>query len=121
MKKILLIEDDLFLKQLYTDVLTQEGYNVVSIEDGNVALKEIEKNTWDLILLDIMLPGLDGFTILDTLIKEKKRPSCPIVFMTNMDGNEQDIKKLSKANDYWIKSNMSPPDFIEKVNNLFLP
>lgn len=119
MKKILLVEDDVFLKQLYTDILTQASYEVVSIDEGTEALKQIEDHTWDLILLDIILPNMDGFTILNTLIEKNKKPTCPIVFMTNLDGNEDDKIKLGKADDFWIKSNMSPPEFLEKVKNTF--
>ena len=116
MKKILVVEDDQFLKQLYIDILKQEHYDVESVDDGAKALKVMEKETWDLILLDMILPHMDGYTILTTLIENKKRPACPVVFMTNLDGNDEtDKKKLSLADDCWIKSNMSPPEFLEKV------
>lgn len=118
MKKIILVEDDQFLQQLYNDLLTQEGYSVKAVDNGNDALKEIEHGVWDLVLLDIMLPGMDGFTIFDKLVKDKKKPKCPIVFMTNLDGSENDKKKLGKADAYWIKSSMAPPDFIENVKKI---
>jgi DNA-binding response OmpR family regulator len=72
MKKILLIEDDVFLNQLYTDLLTNEKYNVTSIVDGNEALKQILEKEWDLIVLDVMLPGMTCFEILKKVKTAKK-------------------------------------------------
>ncbi len=116
--KILLVEDDVFLKQLYTDILQREGYEIVPIDTGDTALTAMQNNTWDLILLDILLPNLDGFEILNKLIQDNKRPSCPIIFLTNLEETEVNKEKLSKADDYWIKSSMSPPEFIKKVKSI---
>lgn len=115
MKRILLIEDDAFLKQLYRDILLEEGYNVKTIDEGKAALELIKKDAWDLILLDILLPNLDGFTIVDRLLTEHKKPHCPIIFMTNLDATDNDKEKLRVADDYWVKSSMSPPEFLDKV------
>ena len=115
MKKILLIEDDSFLNQLYTDLLTKEKYDVTSIVDGNEALKQILEHEWDLILLDVMLPGMNGFDIYKEVEAKKKKLKSPIIFMTNLDSSDDDKKSLKQATDYWIKSNMTPPEFIEKV------
>ena len=117
-KNILIIEDDAFLQQLYTDLLIGEGYEVKAVIDGTSGLEEIEKGHWDLILLDVMLPGMDGFTIVETLIKDNKKPTCPLVFMTNLDSNDDDKKKLQMGDAYWIKSNMAPPDFIANVKDI---
>lgn len=117
MKKILLIEDDTFLNQLYTDLLSQEKYSVTSITDGNEGLQQILNNKWDLILLDVMLPGVTGFEILDKVTAERPTIKTPIIFMTNLDSSDDDKKSLKKATDFWIKSNMTPPEFIEKVKN----
>ncbi len=117
MKNILLIEDDAFLKQLYQDILSQAGYTVEVVSEGTNALKCIKEDRWNLVLLDILLPNMDGFTILNKLIEENKRPSCPVIFMTNLDATDEDKEKLNKADDYWVKSSMSPPEFLEKVKN----
>lgn len=117
-KKILLVEDDQFLHQLYSDLLKNEQYDVTGTVDGTKAFEMIKKNTWDLILLDVMLPGMDGFEIMDTLIKEQIELKCPVIFLTNLDASDNDKKRLSKAADHWIKSDMSPPQFVEKVNAL---
>ncbi len=115
-KKILLIEDDQFLHQLYSDLLKNEKYDVTGVVDGREAFEMMKKNTWDLILLDVMLPGMDGFEILDELTKSQIKLKCPVIFLTNLDASDSDKKKLAKAADHWIKSDMAPPQFVEKVN-----
>lgn len=117
-KYILLVEDDEFLQQLYSDLLKGEGYEVTASGNGIQALELIKSKNWDLILLDIMLPGLDGFQILATLEKEDASKISNIVYLTNLDGNDDDLEKLKKARDYLIKSDMSPPQFVEKIKSL---
>jgi DNA-binding response OmpR family regulator len=118
-KNILLVEDDQFLQQLYQELLVQEGYEVTVSGEGNDAEDKIPSKKWDLVLLDIILPGKDGFTIFDAVAKKMKTIPFPIVFLTNLDGNQDDKKKLEKARDYWIKSDMSPPEFVKRVNAIF--
>lgn len=118
MKKILLIEDDVFLNQLYTDLLTKEKYSITAVTEGNEGLQQILHNKWDLILLDVMLPGITGFEILDKVKTEQPALKTPIIFMTNLDSTDDDKKSLKQATDFWIKSNMTPPEFIEKVKNM---
>ncbi len=117
-KYILLVEDDKFLQQLYLELLISEGFHATSSGDGIEALKLIKSKSWDLILLDVMLPGLDGFQIMDELEKSDKDKISKIVYLTNLDGNDDDLKKLKKAQNYLIKSDMSPPEFVEKVKAL---
>lgn len=117
-KHILLVEDDQFLHQLYYDLLKNEHYDVTGVVDGKEALEYIKKNTWDLILLDVMLPGMDGFEILDEITKENIKLKCPVIYLTNLDGSDNDKKRLAKAIDHWIKSDMAPPEFVGKVNAL---
>ena len=118
MKKILLIEDDAFLNQLYTDLLKQEKYEVTSITDGKEGYQSISQGDWDLILLDVILPGMTGFEIFEKITKEKLIKKTPIIFMTNLDSSDEDKKSLKQATDYWIKSNMTPPEFLAKVKEV---
>ncbi len=116
MKKILLVEDDTFLRTLYLDLLKQEKYLVDSAEDGLTALKKIQKGGFDLILLDIMLPNLDGLQIIEKLKKDQPNAlKQNIIFLTNLDKNEmtQKIKELGFS--YLIKSDLNPEQFLEKV------
>ena len=115
MKKILLIEDDAFLNQLYTDLLKKEQYAVTSVANGYDGYTQIKENTWDLILLDVILPGMTGFEIFKKASDEKLLKKSPLIFMTNLDSSDDDKKALKQASDYWIKSNMTPPEFLDKV------
>jgi len=117
-KHILLVEDDEFLQQLYLELLNKERFHVTASADGLEALKLIESKDWDLILLDVMLPGLDGFQIVNKLEKSDKKKISSIVYLTNLDGNDDDLKKLKKVPEFLIKSDMSPLDFVEKVKSL---
>jgi len=117
-KHILLVEDDEFLQQLYLELLTNEGFHTTASGDGIEALKLIESKDWDLILLDVMLPGLDGFEILNKLKVSDKEKIKKIVYLTNLDGNDDNLKNLKKTQKYLIKSDMSPPEFVEKVTSL---
>jgi len=117
-KYILLVEDDAFLQQLYVELLTSAGFQTTSSGDGIEALELIKSKKWDLILLDVMLPGLEGFQIIDELEKSDKDKISKIVYLTNLDGNDDDLEKLKKAQNFLIKSDMSPPEFVEKVKAL---
>ena len=118
-KNILLVEDDSFLQQLYKDLLLQEGYAVTTAGDGEKAFDLLVLNNWDLVLLDVILPKLSGFEILKKLTEESKiKLKCPVILMTNLDSTESDRSQLEQADDYWIKSSMSPPDFISKVHSI---
>ncbi|MCA9371804.1 response regulator [Candidatus Woesebacteria bacterium] len=120
MKKqhILLVEDDQFIQTLYRDLLKDAGYEVVAVDDGRKAFDQIKKDQWSLILLDVMIPSITGFEIIAKIKKEKVKVKTPIVFLTNLDSNEEDKKKLKLAKDYWIKSDMNPKQFLEKVANI---
>jgi DNA-binding response OmpR family regulator len=114
--KILLIEDDMFLQQLYIDILTQEGYNVEVSGDGNEAFDKILQGGWNLVLLDVMLPKITGFEIMGKLSKDSAfKKTFPIVFMSNMDNTEGKEKIIAMADGYIIKSDITPPDLVEKV------
>lgn len=115
---ILLVEDDEFLHQLYSELLSAEGYAVTGTMDGTDAYEKMRDSKWDLILLDVMLPGMDGFEIMDRLLKEKAKLNCPVIFLTNLDSTESDKKNLEKAQGYWTKSDMSPPEFVQKVKEV---
>ncbi len=117
-KKILLVEDDEFLHELYLDLLTAEKYEVTGAKDGKTAYEKMKENTWDLVLLDVMLPEMTGFQIIDRLTAEQVKLTCPIVFLTNLDSTATDLVNLKKATDHWTKSDMSPPEFIAKVKAL---
>lgn len=116
-EKILVVEDDEILKDLYVELLKDEGYAVDAAVDGEEGLRKIQEGGWDLILLDIILPKMDGLQIMEK-IKESppKNQNGPIVFLTNL-GNDQAINKGLQlgGTGYLIKSQLTPPDVLHEI------
>ncbi len=115
-KKILVVEDDESLRQLYTDILTQEGYMVEAAKDGLEGLEKLKKGGWDLALLDIVLPEINGFEIARRVKKEVTTPVAKAtVFITNLYEDSQIKEALSLGDGYLIKSQITPDTFISEV------
>src|SRR5438309_9558618 len=91
-KKILVLDDDLYIRELYEEVLKNEGYDVDSAVDGEEGLGKLEKGGYDLILLDVMMPKLDGMGVLNALSKNPPAAiNGPIILLTNL-GQEPMLK-----------------------------
>ncbi len=117
-QKILLIEDETELRELYEMLLKDAGYDVTSQPDGKTGLEAIEKGGYDLVLLDIMLPFIDGLEILDRLAKEteKKQPAKTIVLLTNLAQDQTIAKALELGvRGYMIKSDYNPEQLLQTV------
>ena len=117
--KILLIEDDSFLRELMSEKLRNAGYNVIEAADGNEGLKKIQTENPALVLLDLILPGIDGFDLLRAFRKELKI-EVPIIVLSNL-GNKDDIDRVMSAgaNDYLIKAHFTPTDILERMKKYF--
>ncbi len=116
-EKILLIEDDPFLHQMYLDTLTHAGYTVISAKDGAEGLKLIKDNTdASLILLDLMLPKLNGLDILREIKKDEATINLSVIVLTNLSEDET-IKEALKlgANAYLIKVDYTPKQVVTMV------
>ncbi|HUW21403.1 MAG TPA: response regulator [Candidatus Bathyarchaeia archaeon] len=117
MKKILIVEDDQFIRDIYEEVLKDEGYQITCASDGQKGYEEMKKKSYDLVLLDIMLPKLDGIDILQKLQKEGKlKQSKTIFLLTNLSG-EAIMKKKGRieVDEYLIKSSLTPDKLVEKI------
>jgi len=116
-QRILVVEDDEFLRQLYEELLKGEGYDVVVAVDGEEGLNKMSEGGFDLILLDIMLPKMDGLEILRH-IKDKppKKQNGSVVLLTNL-GQDSIIKEgfALGASGYLIKSAMNPDQVLSEV------
>lgn len=121
MAKILLVEDEKSLRDVYAEVLTGEGYEVETAIDGEEALDKMHLGGWDLVLLDIVLPKINGIDIMERLaLNPPIKPNNNVVFLTNIDKGEELKKALSLGNGYIMKSQITPGDLIGEVN-LYLP
>ncbi|MBI3282851.1 response regulator [Candidatus Curtissbacteria bacterium] len=116
-KRVLVVEDDQFLRDLYVELLTAEGLSVESAQDGEEALLKLEEGGYDLVLLDIMLPKKDGVAILSQLkSKPPKMANRKIIFLTNM-AQESVLKRGQElgVEGYLVKSSLTPEQFINAV------
>ena len=114
-KKIIIIDDDQYIRELYVEVLKDEKYEVDSAEDGEDGVDKITKNKYDLVLLDIMMPLLDGLGVLQKL-KKCDTKTGKIVLLTNLShGPVIDEGLKLGADDYLIKADITPDQLIEKV------
>lgn len=116
---ILIVEDDQFLREFYQELLKDEGYNVDTAEDGDVALIKLLQGGYELVLLDIMLPKKDGLQILkDLKLTKPKNPNKSIVMLTNL-GQDAIIQQCFElgATGYLIKSAMNPDQVLAEIRN----
>jgi DNA-binding response OmpR family regulator len=123
MKKILLVEDDPFLIDIYQKKLKDSGFKVEVANDGEKALEVLKEKNFDLMLLDIVLPKIDGWKILEEIREMKKEKKdlekMKIVIWSNL-GEKEDIKKgLSLgATSYLIKANFTPSEVVREIEKL---
>lgn len=115
-KKILMVEDDKFLRDLAVKKLTLAGYQVTTAVDGTEALAKASQERPNLILLDIILPGMDGFEVLRNIQANEALKGIPIILLSNL-GQESDVERgLSLgAADYLVKAHFTLDEIIEKI------
>lgn len=119
MKKILLIEDDPLLIDIYSTKLKQSGFEVRVVESGEKALAVIEEQKPDLVLLDIVLPHIDGWDILQNLRASEKLKGIQIVILSNLGQKEEVAKGLRMgAAKYLIKAHYTPSEIVQEIINL---
>jgi CheY-like chemotaxis protein len=115
-KKIMIVEDDSFVMDIYNTKLNQEGYEVLSAENGAEAIKELEKEIPDLILLDIIMPYVDGWQVLKKIKTDERLKNIPVILLTNLSQKEDINEGLGLgADDYLIKSHFTPSEVLEKI------
>jgi len=114
--KILLVEDDKMLADMYITKFSKEGLQVMRAEDGAEGLEKAKAEKPDLVLLDIIMPTLDGFAVLKEIKKEPGLENTHILLLTNL-GQSEDVEKGRElgADDYFIKANHTPAEIVEKV------
>jgi DNA-binding response OmpR family regulator len=118
-KKILIIEDEKPLAHALELKLTHEGFVVTATGSGEEALTLLTKEHFDLILTDLIIPGVDGFKVLETV--QDKKMKIPVIVMTNLN-QEEDRKRASDlgATDFFVKSNSPISLIVEKVKHVML-
>ena len=122
-KHVLCIEDEHFISELYVRALTRGGYRVDVELDGQKGLVKAQTDTYDIILLDLMVPNLDGIEILRTLRDPTKTPplKAKVIIITNLEQREEvraDIEK--QADGYLVKAEITPHELVDILDNLNL-
>lgn len=117
-KKILLVEDEDFIRELYVRQLTKEGFEVKSTADGQTGLNMLKQESFDLLLLDIMLPGINGLQLLREFKTQNPNSSMVTILLTNL-GQEAVIKEGFElgAQAYLIKASYTPDQVVNEVKN----
>lgn len=115
-KTVLVIEDDKFLRELIAQKLLKEGYNISEAIDGEEGIKKVKEEKPDLVLLDLILPGIDGFEVLSQMRADSSLTSIPVIILSNL-GQKEDVEKGLKlgAADYLIKAHFTPGEIIDKI------
>ncbi len=116
MKKIVVIEDEEALRNLLQKKLTEEGYSVEVTENGEEGLKKVREVKPDLILLDIIMPKMGGFEVLEEMRKDESISSIPVIVVSN-SGQPVEIDRARElgASDWLVKTEFDPQEVIDKV------
>lgn len=117
--KVFIVDDDPFVLDMYVLKFKEEGFEVVTASSGKNVVLRIKEEKPDIILLDVIMPMIDGFEILRSLQKENLDPKPKIIFLTNF-GQKEDVERGLQlgADDYIIKAHFTPREVVEKIKSL---
>lgn len=123
MKKILLVEDDPFLIDIYTTKLKEGGFSVEVATGGEEGLIKLRERSFDLLVLDIVLPRIDGWKVLEEIknqgLKDKNLKDLKIIVLSNL-GQKEEVEKGLKlgATKYLIKAHYTPSEVVEEIRKI---
>jgi len=119
-RKILIIEDEKFLLEMYQGRFEKEGYQVFTAIDGQCGLRLAQKEKPDLIILDILMPGMDGYEVIRKLKEDNQTKEITILVLSNL-GQREEVNQGLKlgADDYIIKTDLTPSELVNKVERMF--
>ncbi len=119
MKKILFVEDEPNLQKSIKEVLVKEGFKLFKALDGEKGLELIKKEKPDLVLLDLILPKKDGFTVLEEMKANEDTKDIPVIVLTNLEGMG-DVEKALRlgANTYLVKANYELEEVVRKIKKI---
>lgn len=117
--KVLIVEDEKMLADMYTTKFSMEGYEAANAADGLAGLAKAKAMKPDIILLDVIMPKLDGFGALKEIRQDPVLKAIPVILLTNL-GQDEDIKKGKQlgATDYFVKANHTPAEVVAKVQSV---
>lgn len=115
-KKILIVEDDLFLREILEKKLASEGFKTKGVFDIYEAERALQQKDVDLVLLDLLLPGAEGYELLGRLKNDPERKDIPVIVFSNLS-NEEDKKRAFRAGalDFLVKAEHTPDTIVHKI------
>ena len=117
--KVLIIEDDSYISDMYRIKLESENFEVLIAKDGIIGIKTMEKQKPDIVLLDIVMPKVDGFSVLKIIKKNQELKEIPVVLLTNLSQKENVERGFELgADSYIIKAHFTPSEVVEKIKNI---
>lgn len=118
-KKVLIVEDDMFVRDIYHVKFEKENFEVVLAENGVEAIRKLEDKTPDIILLDMVMPYMDGMEVLKKIKENVAWRNIPIIMLTNISEKEKVTEGMEYGiNEYLIKSHFTPSEVVGKVREL---
>lgn len=118
-KSILLVDDDLTLREMYSERLKAEGFVVETAKDGEEAFSKATDLKPNIILLDIMMPKINGLDVLKKLREQEGTKDIPVIVLTALIQDREKMESITRgADDYIVKSETMPGDVIAKVKNV---
>lgn len=116
--KVLVIEDDQLMAGLLAEKLAKSDFDVRLAGDGEAGMKELEKDLPDIVLLDLILPGMSGFEILAKIKEDEKTKAIPVVILSNLGSREEIDRGLKLgAESYLIKANVLIEEVVKKIQD----
>ena len=118
-KKILFVEDESALQKALSEILAEEGYQAIQALDGEDGLRLAKSELPELILLDLILPKKDGFSVLEELKKDSATKDIPVLILSNLDRAE-DIERATSlgAKSYLVKTDYKLPEIVQKIKEV---
>jgi diguanylate cyclase (GGDEF)-like protein len=118
-RNILIVDDNKLTRKILKDILENAGYGVLEAKDGEEALQIYRNKLPDMVILDIVMPGINGFDLLRILRKEEENLMLPIILLTSQNNFEEKIKGLELGADDYLVKPFNDKELLFKVNNLF--
>lgn len=118
--KLLLIDDDIFLRDMYELKFTSAGYEVQSVKNAEEALSAISSESYDVIITDMVIPGMSGLDLLRNLKEEDNTKDCVKIVLSNQsEDSDKEAAKEAGANGYLVKADLTPSEVLEQVETIY--
>ncbi|MFA5248358.1 MAG: response regulator [Patescibacteria group bacterium] len=118
--KVLLVEDDLMIIKMYERKFDMENFKLTIALNGKEAMKILKKDCPNIVLLDIMMPKMNGLEVLKEIKADSLLRDIPVVMLTNLGDRSEDVEKCKElgAEDYWVKANTSLEEILQGIKNI---